>query len=133
MNMGRRIADRLSALGWKQRDLLDKVPDLTPQGLSNLIARDSKRSEFDLAIAEALGESVLWLVYGIGDERSLEGLAGNGKHTLLVRPMPPDPPSISEAVRLMRATDATGRAMALGAIKGALAGYRPSPKANAAQ
>lgn len=41
-----------------------KLPSLTPQALSNLIRRDSKRSEWDEAIADALGVSVMWLVYG---------------------------------------------------------------------
>ncbi len=64
MNIGGRIQQRLEALGWKQRDLLDRVPDLSAQSLSNIIRRDSKRSELDVVIAGALGVSVQWLVYG---------------------------------------------------------------------
>lgn len=64
MNIGSRIQHRLRELHWERRDLLERVPDLTPQALSNLIKRDSKRSEWDEAIAAALGVSVLWLVYG---------------------------------------------------------------------
>lgn len=64
MNIGSRIQHRLQELHWERRDLLERVPDLTPQALSNLIKRDSKRSEWDEAIAAALGVSVLWLVYG---------------------------------------------------------------------
>lgn len=45
-----------------------------------------------------------------------------------------DPPEIAEVLRLMRSTDDKGRAMALGAVKGALAGYRAAAsKANGAQ
>ena len=65
MNIGGRIQKKLSELGWERKDLLSKVPDLTPQALSNLIKRDSVRSEWDQAIADALGVSVLWLVYDI--------------------------------------------------------------------
>jgi hypothetical protein len=68
MNLGKRIQQRLNDLGWKQRDLLDKVPDLSPQALSNMIRRDSSRSDWDEAIAEALGVSILWLVYGKKDK-----------------------------------------------------------------
>lgn len=64
MNIGSRIQHRLRELHWERRNLLERVPDLTPQALSNLIKRDSKRSEWDEAIAAALGVSVLWLVYG---------------------------------------------------------------------
>lgn len=45
---------------------MSKIPNLSPQALSNLITRDSKRSEWDVAIADALGVSVMWLVYGDG-------------------------------------------------------------------
>ncbi len=65
MAIGKRIVERLVSLGWSRNDLMTKVPDLTPQALSNLIKRDSARSEWDMEIAEALGVSVLWLVYGI--------------------------------------------------------------------
>ena len=68
MAIGKRIEERLARLGWRRNDLLNRVPDLTPQALSNLIRRDSVRSEWDEAIAEALGVSVLWLVYGRDDD-----------------------------------------------------------------
>lgn len=68
MNIGGRIVQRLKDLGWERKDLFNAVPDLTPQALSNLIRRDSKRSEWDVAIAQALGVSVLWLVYGEATE-----------------------------------------------------------------
>lgn len=64
MNIGKRIEERLKSLNWERRDLLDRVDGLTAQALSNLIRRDSKRSEWDEAIANALGIDVLWLVYG---------------------------------------------------------------------
>lgn len=68
MAIGKRIEKRLADLGWERRDLLAELPTLTPQALSNLILRDSKRSEWDQAIAKALRVSVNWLVYG--DEQS---------------------------------------------------------------
>lgn len=64
MAIGKRIEKRLSDLGWERKDLLDKVEGLTPQALSNLIRRDSKRSEWDEAIAAALDMTVMELVYG---------------------------------------------------------------------
>jgi len=64
MNIGGRISQRLADMGKSRAWLLAEVPDLSPQALSNLIIRDSRRSEWDEAIAEALGVSVLWLVYG---------------------------------------------------------------------
>jgi len=68
MAIGKRITDRLNTMGWDRSDLMDRIPSLTPQALSNLIRRDSKRSEWDTEIAAALGVSVLWLVYGIDAE-----------------------------------------------------------------
>lgn len=67
MAIGERIKQRMAQLGWGRdgrRRLMMAVPGLTPQALSNLITRDSVRSEWDVAIARALGVSVLWLVYG---------------------------------------------------------------------
>lgn len=64
MGIGTRIEERLTALGWKRKQLYDALPDLSPQALSNLIRRDSARSEWDERIAGALNVSVLWLVYG---------------------------------------------------------------------
>ena len=52
-----------------------------------------------------------------------------------VKPIPKkqnkQPEEIYEVIRLMNETDATGRAMALGAVKVALSGYKPT-KANLA-
>lgn len=64
MAIGKRIEKRLTDLGWERKDLLDRVEGLTPQALSNLIRRDSKRSEWDEAIAAALDMDVMELVYG---------------------------------------------------------------------
>lgn len=72
MNIGGRISKRLEDLGWERSDLLAKIPELSPQNLSQLIVRDSKRSEWDEAIADALKVSVMWLVYG-KEEKSEEG------------------------------------------------------------
>lgn len=72
MNIGTRITQRLKALNWERRDLLDRVYGLSAQALSNLIRRGSKRSEWDEQIAAALDVSVLWLVYG-KDEHTAQG------------------------------------------------------------
>lgn len=52
---------------------MNEVPNLSPQALSNLITRDSKRSEWDIAIAKALGVTVAWLVYGPDYSASANG------------------------------------------------------------
>ena len=62
--IGKRITDRLKELGWERKDLLNALPELSPQALSNLITRNSRRSEWDEAIAKALGMHVMELVYG---------------------------------------------------------------------
>lgn len=64
MAIGKRIEEMLGRLKWQRSDLMARVPTLTAQALSNLIRRDSARSEWDEQIADALGVSVLWLVYG---------------------------------------------------------------------
>ncbi len=81
MAIGKRIEERLAELGWERSDLLKRVDELTkgkkiltPQALSNLILRDSKRSEWDDVIAEALGIGVLDLVYG---QKHMYPAAGN--------------------------------------------------------
>lgn len=68
MNMGKRIEQCLDELGWKQVQLLDKVPDLSPSALSALIKRDSKWSDFAEEIAEALGVEFRWLLTGKGNQ-----------------------------------------------------------------
>ena len=57
MNLGKRIEARLKELNWERKALYDAIPELTPQALSNLITRDSKRSEWDLKIAATDGRS----------------------------------------------------------------------------
>jgi len=71
MNIGGRIIQRLGAIEKDRQWLLGKVENLSDQALSNLIRRDSRRSEWDEAIAAALGVSVLWLVYGKDQEEHL--------------------------------------------------------------
>lgn len=66
MNLGRRIDKCLEELGWRQVDLLARVPDLEPATLSALIKRDSKWSDHAIAIAEALGVHLHWLLSGVG-------------------------------------------------------------------
>lgn len=89
-----------------------KVPDLTPQALSNLIRRDSKRSEWDEDIAAALEVSVTWLVYGKDFTYSKAN----------VRDLParePDPvlPNIAKAIEILKSTSNDGQLIALGRLE----------------
>lgn len=65
MNLGKRIELRLNELGWGRKELLDCVPELTPQRLSALIVRDSRRCELDYQISISLGVTIPWLNDGI--------------------------------------------------------------------
>lgn len=124
MGIGKRIKDTLEKRGLQRSDLMEKLPGLTPQALSNLIRRDSKRSEWDEDIAEALGVSVMWLVYG----RQVEYDKAN------VRNLParePDalPPNIAKAVDYLKATSKEGQLVALGRLEEVALRY-PAAKAN---
>ena len=85
MAIGKRIEKRLEELRWKRKDLLDRVDNLTVQALSNLIRRDSKRSEWDVKIADALGVSVNWLVYGT-DEIPRNAMATTARYDVGLTP-----------------------------------------------
>lgn len=76
MNLGKRIEKRLGELGWERNDLLRRVPGLTAQSLSALITRDSRRSEHDVAIANVLGVSLVWLVSGQGEKTAIDSRTG---------------------------------------------------------
>lgn len=78
MAMGARIAERLAELRWQQVDLLARVPDLEPGTLSALIRRDSKKSEFSEAIAEALGVNHRWLKDQLGPKERGTVVDGTG-------------------------------------------------------
>lgn len=78
MNMGGRIEQRLKELGWRQVELLSRVPELSTGTLSALIARDSKRSEFAARIADALGVTLVWLLDG-KEPKEIQMVAG-GDH-----------------------------------------------------
>ena len=66
MGLGARIQLCLTAKGWTQSDLLRAVPALERATLSAIIRRDAKRSMYAIAIAEALGCGVEWLMTGEG-------------------------------------------------------------------
>lgn len=88
MNLGKRIESRLTELGWQRGDLLSRVPALSPQSLSALITRDSRRSEHDVAIAAALGVNLLWLVAGEGEKLAgHNGQPANDNITIQLSPM----------------------------------------------
>lgn len=123
MAIGKRIEQTLKRRGWERSDLMEKIPNLTPQALSNLIRRDSKRSEWDESIADALGVSVMWLVYG--HEHTYP--------TAKVRPLAAREPDatgpIGKAIELLKATTKEGQLIALGRLEEIALRY-PLPKAN---
>lgn len=125
MAIGKRIEQRLNDLKWKRRDLMDRVPDLTPQALSNLINRDSARSEWDMQIAEALGVSVMWLVYGIDQTYTPVDRAPNVT-TLEIRE-----PGLTELEALARQLSEAGLRELIGQAR-LLATIHPRTKANPA-
>lgn len=125
MAIGKRIEQRLNDLKWKRRDLMDRVPDLTPQALSNLINRDSARSEWDMQIAEALGVSVMWLVYGIDQTYATVDRAPNVT-TLEIRE-----PGLTELEALARQLSEAGLRELIGQAR-LLATIHPRTKANPA-
>ena len=105
MNMGGRIKNRLDELGWSQARLIERAAAidpsarLTPSALSNLIKRDSVRSEMDTLIAKALGVPLLWLVYGDEDAGQREARAPS-------RPAPPAVMEIESALQSLDLLDA---------------------------
>jgi transcriptional regulator with XRE-family HTH domain len=81
MGMGARIAEVRQAKGWSTTKLASaadaiyrRQPGLAPQegdyvtqqNISVMETRDSNKSEFVAAIAEALGVSLRWLITGLG-------------------------------------------------------------------
>lgn len=79
--------------------------------------------------------------WGLSEDEWPFGLSENdGRHqpyaapTKVLKISPAeDPPEITAAVSIMRSTDHIGRVMALAAIRVALAGHKPSSKANGVQ
>lgn len=71
MNMGARIEELLKQRDMKQVDLLKKVPELDAKALSAAINRDSRFNEFALEIAEALGVSLEYLLFGVDRKSSV--------------------------------------------------------------
>lgn len=68
MNMGARIKELLEQRGWKQIDLLERVPELDSKSLSAIIKRDSRFSECALGIAKAFGVTLDYLIFGVDDQ-----------------------------------------------------------------
>lgn len=65
VRLGRRIQMRLDELGWKQSDLLARVPGLGKGTLSAMIVNNRVASEWSDEIAEALGVEHRWLQKGV--------------------------------------------------------------------
>jgi transcriptional regulator with XRE-family HTH domain len=99
MNIGGRIKQRLTELGWSQARLIEHAAAIDPEArvtksaLSNIIKRDSVRSELDTVIAKSLGVSLLWLVYG-----AEENASENGPPKTPCTPAPDVVKEISEAL-----------------------------------
>lgn len=119
MNIGGRIVERLTELKWERKDLLERVPDLTSQALYNLIKRDSVRSEWDERIAEALGVSVLWLVYNKLPKTDEKSIAAQEPSNLEYFPKAhTQHPAVAEVTQLITATDEVGKGMMLQSCRG---------------
>lgn len=65
-HMGHRVRRVLAELGWKQVDLLARVPGLDAGTLSALILRNGKSCQWSDEIAAALGVEHGWLQRGEG-------------------------------------------------------------------
>lgn len=116
MNLGKRIEKRLNELGWERGELLNRVPDLSPQNLSNLIRRDSKRSEFDRKIADALGVTLDWLVFGdnpVGEIPATQS-AEIRQHPAAYQPYPA---AVMQVIDIMLKLDEAGMQQILGMAK----------------
>lgn len=132
MAIGKRIEQRLKDLEWERADLLSALPDLSAQALSNLIRRDSKRSEWDQAIAKALKTSVLWLVYGEQDEsptKLCERENTEYQDNVTMLPQPPVDPLLSELIALEKTMNERGQIELIGQAR-MLAHLHPKAKAN---
>lgn len=72
IHLGRRLGDHLAEIGMTQVQLAARVEGLTQQNLQAMISRNSKTSEHAVAIADALGLSIRWLLTGSGDKRGAD-------------------------------------------------------------
>ena len=121
MNMGARIKELLEARGWKQIDLLERVPELDARSLSALISRDSRFSECAFGIAKAFGVSLDYLIFGIEDEAANNGSVN--AHDLTAS-------DVCELLTTYAALDEAGRSFVLEAARARL---QHSPAANKRQ
>lgn len=125
MNLGKRIAWRLDDLGKRRGFLLDAVPDLSPQRLSALISRDSKRCELDVQIAKALGVRLEWLNNG---ELPMEATdivesSSDMRSTVALKPLSKRDVRIASIIELMHKTDMEGLVLILDKAKEAAKEY----------
>lgn len=66
IHLGRRIQMRLDELGWRQADLLARLPELPQSTLAQLVLRNGVASQWSDEIAETLGVEHRWLQRGTG-------------------------------------------------------------------
>lgn len=120
-NLASRVRHAVDVRNCKLIDLANAA-GVKPPSVSGWLNGTTRtlKSATALRAAQFLRVNVLWLTEGAGPM-----LASESQHSpkkSLTIPIP-DPPEIAEVLRLMRATDDRGRAMALGAVKVALAGH----------
>lgn len=93
----------------------------------------TQRPENLMAAADVLGIDLRSAIRGISQSPQVAVLSSRpaSRAAIAGRIQPAQDPIIAQVVALMEKTDATGRAMALGAVRAALNGYKPA-KANPA-
>jgi DNA-binding transcriptional regulator YiaG len=94
-----------------------RLLNTSPQRVKNWEVRGIS-SDGMITAEKIIGCSPSWIKTGIGEPQSMSAS--------LVLPMPRTDVYIAEVVKLMESTDDTGRKMALGAVKAALAGHQPA-------
>ena len=93
-------------------------------------------------VAEVLGVHALWLAEGRGPKESEPAYSAPSSQVVTIRAESPngaggqyavEDQAIAEVARMMRETDAIGRQLALGAVRGALANHQAPIKNHCVQ
>lgn len=109
--MGARIKELLQQRGWRQIDLLERVPEMDAGALSALITRDSRFSEHAYGIAKAFDVSLDYLIFGIDDRAANNSTAS--AHDLTAT-------DVCELLTAYAALDEAGRSFVLDAARARL-------------
>lgn len=113
MNLGKRIELRLKDLEKDRSYLFDLVPDLSPQRLSALISRDSKRCELDVQIAKALRVRLEWLNNGDLPMEVMEDAISDIPSTVTLKPPSKRDVRIASIIEFLNQTDMEGLVLVL--------------------